>query len=548
MEFYNNLSQYTSNLTRFLKDSYGPGNISYDQREDGNYRTLTGAKQLKPFIIGFIPPDQLVDFILTENIYDKFGIPSSGSENSQPSDIGRVSIAFTSGERKDGLQPKVQTNFGIEDLSALFIKILKQNGFSNNDINRLVPLMIGNINAESGGGDKPSGRFGCQNFNIGAVHASGGGSFSNPTKAPGPSPQNVPANWSKPPPLPSGGSYYLTVDSDSNSNWYPVYFRSYGSLEDAVGSWLQNTVSGWPGILNAQTPEEYAKALRPDKFPEYPGRLGSDGKESKYGYYEAPVSRYIRNVTAGAVLAQQKLGLKASPSNPAANSKPPEKGTKGPLPPPFSIMTSGGVTDLESDDPLAATPGRNIRKVLDGRKYRSNQDYLNEVKEQIKIFQSTPPLALLVNPKDFDKSFTHTIDKAKTRRTTVIHSWLEQPMTIQCSGSTAAFYAMDAAGNGGLSNLRRVRSLAYQNLMSLVKIYKNNGYIFAGPKAGSTNSGIRLIPMSIFIYYDGKIYIGSFLDFSITDSADRPHSMEYSFKFNVMYEIEANQSLLPSIR
>ncbi|OPZ33226.1 MAG: hypothetical protein BWY99_02719 [Synergistetes bacterium ADurb.BinA166] len=73
-------------------------------------------------------------------------------------------------------------------------------------------------------------------------------------------------------------------------------------------------------------------------------------------------------------------------------------------------------------------------------------------------------------------------------------------------------------------------------------MYKNNGHVFRGaPNQDPSNKGVATVAMSVYIYYDEKMYIGSFDDFSVTDDAEKPHNMSYSFKFTARYEIELPQ-------
>ena len=83
--------------------------------------------------------------------------------------------------------------------------------------------------------------------------------------------------------------------------------------------------------------------------------------------------------------------------------------------------------------------------------------------------------------------------------------------------------------------------------MSLVMLYKNNGSLYDSPTGLKTTDGTAaagdgsiLIPGSMFIYYDDHVYIGSFDNLSITDAADKPHNMAYSFSFTVRYDIHVD--------
>ena len=204
-----------------------------------------------------------------------------------------------------------------------------------------------------------------------------------------------------------------------------------------------------------------------------------------------------------------------------------------------SIMTNSNVTDADFQDPLAQQLGRNI--VVSDKRAETVRNQTNYLRDQISLIQSIPALIMLVNPSEFTRNYEQTTDPVKTRSGYAINMWLEKPVSISAKGVTAGQYAFRSDGSGGLSSLNRIQSVSYQNLMSLVSIFKNNGNIFTDTSFGDGNAGIPLISMSVYIYYDNHIYIGSFDDFSITDDGNKPFNLSYSWKFTVRYDIDTNQ-------
>ena len=201
-----------------------------------------------------------------------------------------------------------------------------------------------------------------------------------------------------------------------------------------------------------------------------------------------------------------------------------------------SIMTNTNVTDADIADPLSSQLGRNITQ--DNARAAAvlkQTDYLNQ---QIQLIQSIPALMMLVNPSEFTRNYEHTTDPVKTRSGYVVNMWLEKPITISSKGVTAAQYAFRADGSGGLVSFNRIQSASYQNLMSLVSIFKNNGNIFTDTSFGDSNQGIPLIAMSLYIYYDNHLYIGSFDEFEVTDDGNKPYNLSYSWKFTVRYDVD----------
>ncbi len=206
-----------------------------------------------------------------------------------------------------------------------------------------------------------------------------------------------------------------------------------------------------------------------------------------------------------------------------------------------SIMTNANVTAQDaSADPLASQLGRNIQ-IANGQRQQAVQKQTNYLSQQISLIQSMPSLMMLVNPSEFSRSYEHTTDPVKTRSGYVVNMWLERPMVISSKGVTAAQYAFRSDGSGGLSHFNRIQSASYQNLMSLVSIFKNNGNIFTDTSFGDGNQGIPLISISLYIYYDNHIYIGSFDEFDIVDDGNKPFNLSYNWKFTVRYDIDTTQ-------
>lgn len=210
------------------------------------------------------------------------------------------------------------------------------------------------------------------------------------------------------------------------------------------------------------------------------------------------------------------------------------------------IMSYGGVTEAETDD-ITLRLGKNIA-IASAERVAIAQTQTKALQDQINILNDMPPLLMLVNPSEFTRNYEHTADSGiKGRHGHIVHIWLERPMKINSRGTSAGQYAMAAGGFGGLTTENRVNSLSYQNLMSLAMIYKNNGVLFTGSEVGS-QAGIPILACSIYIYYDNHIYIGSFNDFSIEDDANKPFNMAYTFSFDVRYDLDVDSSQLIETR
>lgn len=160
------------------------------------------------------------------------------------------------------------------------------------------------------------------------------------------------------------------------------------------------------------------------------------------------------------------------------------------------------------------------------------------LREAIEQMANTPPLRLLVNPSSFGTSLEKIqSDTEFSRSGNIIHHFVDNQDRIEGSGKIAAFYsisAFDTNGGPGLTRSARQFSASYQNLLSLWLIYKNNGGIWLPDPFAPNKNGTNLsVVGSVYLYYDGCMYVGSFDSFEITESVDTPYSLEYSFSFVV---------------
>jgi hypothetical protein len=187
-----------------------------------------------------------------------------------------------------------------------------------------------------------------------------------------------------------------------------------------------------------------------------------------------------------------------------------------------------------------ANYGRNIspRETQD-----ADESYLQALNRQLDLIKATPALLMLAAPERMTRSYEPTLDYAKGRKSTIVSMWLERPMTITASGKTLAQYVLFTSGGGGLTNINRTSSKSYANLLSLIQIYRNNGWVIPDSTNLSTNSNnIPAFVGAVAIEYDGRKYLGSFDSFSVTDDAKMPFQLSYDFSFTVRYEfITLNQ-------
>ena len=148
-------------------------------------------------------------------------------------------------------------------------------------------------------------------------------------------------------------------------------------------------------------------------------------------------------------------------------------------------------------------------------------------------------LVMLINPRDLNISQAQVVNSAITRAGWINTLWGSQQAVISASGLSAGFYYVSQDGKGGgLTNFYRKSSLAYQNLLAVVALFKNNAWYYMDGQESPTffNDGTsRVINVLdvIHISYDGSDYLGNFDSFDLTDAASNPYRMEYSFEFSV---------------
>ncbi len=154
---------------------------------------------------------------------------------------------------------------------------------------------------------------------------------------------------------------------------------------------------------------------------------------------------------------------------------------------------------------------------------------------------NTPPLQLIVNPQTFKINSEKIVSDGNWTRygpADVIEHWGENQDKLEGSGKIAAFQAVDMTttnGGPGLTRTARQYSASYQNFLSLYQLYKNNAGLFLTDNVEPTDTKKQNMSVvgSIYIYYDHTLYIGSFDNFTITETDGAPFTLEYSFSFTL---------------
>jgi len=152
---------------------------------------------------------------------------------------------------------------------------------------------------------------------------------------------------------------------------------------------------------------------------------------------------------------------------------------------------------------------------------------------QSQNFNSPPPFFLFVNPTNWSRSNNKVQNNNYVRNGIKTERWGEELEQITASGSIGGFYTQET----GLTRTYRRQTPSFTNLMNLIQIYRNNGCLYGNSYEGSEDApstNRRILDVGyIEILYGFELFRGTFDSFSITESVDKPFTLEYTFTFNV---------------
>jgi hypothetical protein len=223
------------------------------------------------------------------------------------------------------------------------------------------------------------------------------------------------------------------------------------------------------------------------------------------------------------------------------------------LPAPLTFSPAGTITTNVSTDWVATGSGASAQAAsqistsqntdLQNSQNQVAQNYAQAQRasalasqQLITQMAQTPPLQLLVNPRSFKVNNEKVIADGNWTRfgpQDIVEHWGDNQDKIEGSGKIAAFQAIDTTTDSmgpGLTRTARQYSLSFQNLVSLYQIYRNNAGIYVPDPIDFSKSNLSVLG-SIYIYFDYTLYVGSFDNFTITETDTEPYSLEYSFSF-----------------
>jgi hypothetical protein len=132
-----------------------------------------------------------------------------------------------------------------------------------------------------------------------------------------------------------------------------------------------------------------------------------------------------------------------------------------------------------------------------------------DIAMQLRAIRDTPPLVLLINPQSLQRTFTKVQQYSdRSRYGYIFQAWGEDQPKLGISGKVGAYIS----GTRGVQFASRRDSAAWQNLMTLFHVYKNNGYIY--DTIGRSNAHHHVGALSI--RYDQWVYYGHMQSFSFT--------------------------------
>lgn len=515
---YNSVARF--GVLDFLKNLNRNSLIVYESTPTG-LRSTTGVNRAsgdRAFIIGFIPPDISINFVPVEK---------TGGEL-----LGAVQVTVPSKKPKNfqGLAQTYEANMGNKS-DAFWEKIIKSSDRLKVDPMVLVVALtnLSGLDGRSAAVEKvpPPGK----GFNTIAVGLN----------------------------QISKNNYKSVMDEATFNNFTTVTdINQISFVEKYLYSLKQSKWTSASQVFLASVSPDAVKYYKDPNYVIYSGAKGSptasfykanvlldynkDGKitvsDINFSMRESTNWSWFNIASEKIKEAQQRItsGNPASaPVSTTGNGDPNVIQRIG-------IMSGSMKPEADfSDDPYSEL-GRYIQK--DDKRLQNARKVVNDIAEQVKQIANTPSMLMYVNPRSFNRHYEQTVDVTGGWRGQIVSMWLEQPIKLSGSGTTAVQYAFDPqSGGGGISNVNRVFSLSYENLMSLSAFYRNNGWIYTGETYDASNVGVPTLACSIFIYYDGHIYIGSFDSFKIEEGVEAPFTMNYSFEFTARYDVPLMDNL-----
>jgi len=176
----------------------------------------------------------------------------------------------------------------------------------------------------------------------------------------------------------------------------------------------------------------------------------------------------------------------------------------------------------------------------------TDMEVAQDIAIQLRRILNMPPLILYINPTQMSISYNKVQEYSQRSRSQIIYqTWGEEQPKLSVSAKIGAFIAGAVQPSGsqqttsapqGVQHASKRDSAAFQQFMSVLSFYKNNGYIY--DTIGRTNAH-HLVGV-VEISYDHFVYIGNFQSFNWRyDEQHQNGGMEFDFEFTVsqMYDL-----------
>ena len=148
-----------------------------------------------------------------------------------------------------------------------------------------------------------------------------------------------------------------------------------------------------------------------------------------------------------------------------------------------------------------------------------------------------PDLYLHVNPSNFERPLRKIVSREMTKNAWVEFHGGDDLDMITCSGASGGFFIPGRGfvgmnepfytpGTGAYTYVNRNESQGYQELMSMISLFRSNANTY-------DDRGLVYEAGFVILNYDGNQFAGQFETLTITESAEKPFHMEYSFTFLV---------------
>ncbi len=159
-----------------------------------------------------------------------------------------------------------------------------------------------------------------------------------------------------------------------------------------------------------------------------------------------------------------------------------------------------------------------------------------DIATQLSAALNAPPLVFLLNPDNVTISYSKIQQYTdRSRFGFIFQAWGEDQPKMSISAKCGAFIA----GRKGLQFASKRDSAAWQNLMSALHFYKNNGYIY--DTIGKSNAHHFIGVLSI--HYDQWIYYGHMESFQYAyDENKQNGGLEFSMDFVISMMVDTHQT------